>query len=152
MNEEIYTRGLRRGPEVPLTKRRFVFDFWLPFLSQTNKFYILMEFDSNGGLGKRKNRSPESRVKEGGWCRVALEKEAWLLRPDFSLPRFFTLPLPSRRLLIRSFFTNWTPGLEIIVVKIYLLKLWCGKSGRFLNEQSRNKWYRTVRGRTRKDA
>ena len=97
------------------------------FLSLTNRFYILMEFDSNGGLRKGKNRSPESRVKEGGWCRVALEKEAWLLRPDFSLPRLFTLPLPSRRLLIRSFFTNWMTVLEIIVVNICLLKLWCGE-------------------------
>ena len=67
--------------------------------------------------GRGKTDPRKAGVMEGGWCRVALEKEAWLLRPDFSLPRFFTLPLPSRRLVIRSFFTNWTPGLEIVVVK-----------------------------------
>ena len=65
--------------------------------------------------GRGKTDPQKAGVMEGGWCRVALEKEAWLLRPDFSLPRFFTLPLPSRRLLIRSFLL--TPGLEIIVVK-----------------------------------
>ena len=99
-----------------------------------------MEFDSNGDLGKRKNRSPESRVKEGGWCQVALEKEARLLRPDFSLPRFFTLPLPSRRLLIRSFFTNWMTGLEIIVVKNILTQVvvWGKVEGFWMNNHSIN--------------
>ena len=155
MNEEIYTRGLRRGPEVPLTKRRFIFDFWLPFLSLTNKFYILMEFDLNGGLGKRKNRSHESRVKEVvGWCQVALEKEAWLLRPDFSLPRFFTLPLPSRRLLIRSFFTNWAPGLEIVVVKNIFtwVVVWGSEGGVWMNNHAIYDTVPVPRGRTWKDA
>ena len=69
--------------------------------------------------GRGKTDPRKAGVMEGGWCRVALEKEAWLLRPDFSLPRFFTLPLPSRRLLIRSFFTNRATGLEIIVVKMF---------------------------------
>ena len=90
--------------------------------------------------GRGKNRSPESRVKEGGWCRVALEKEAWLLRPDFSLPRFFTLPLPSRRLLIRSFFTNWMTGLEIIVVKNIFTSVvvWGNVEGFWINNHTIN--------------
>ena len=127
MNEEIYTRGLRRGPEVPLTKRRFVFDFWLPFLSQTNKFYILMEFDSNGGLGKRKNRSPESRGYGGGLVSGRARERGVALKTRLQSPSIFHSAASIVPFTNSLFLINWAPGLEIIVVKICLLKLWSGE-------------------------
>ena len=64
MNEEIYTRGLRRGPEVPLTKRRFVFDFWLPFFITNKQILYLNEIWFEWRLGEEEKPIPG---KQGLW-------------------------------------------------------------------------------------
>ena len=97
-------------------------------LSLTNKFYVLMEFDSNGGLGKRKNRSPESRGYGGGLVSGRARERGVALKARLQSPSIFHSAASIAPFTNLLFLINWAPGLEIMVVKnIYLLKLWCGE-------------------------
>ena len=75
-----------------------------------------MEFDSNGGL-KRKNRSPESRGYGGGLVSGRARERGVALKTRLQSPSIFHSAASIVPFTNSLFFTNWTPGLEIIVVK-----------------------------------
>ena len=106
-----------------------------------------MEFDSNGGLGKRKNRSPESRGYGGGLVSGRARERGVALKARLQSPSIFHSAASIAPFTNSLFFTNaWVRNYS--GEKYIYLSCGVGKSGRFLNEQSLNKWYCTVRGRT----